>query len=204
MQIWLAKYFDVVALVVLAIRLPVPLFWLFVHPFKEFWVRHPRWAYYTVGPPVWGGVTAALIMSRHWLLAERLPYREAFWLVGSALLLVDMRLLSRVEHDLGWRVLIGLPELLPGEHVGRLAQNGIYARMRHPVYFGMMLAYFGVACLAAAPRLFVVAAVGCLFTVAISEVEERELLRRLGDEYARYRQRVPRFIPNWPGKARNV
>jgi protein-S-isoprenylcysteine O-methyltransferase Ste14 len=40
-----------------------------------------------------------------------------------------------------------------------------------------------------------------LLAVAISELEERELLERLGEEYAHYRQRVPRFIPRWPGKA---
>ena len=32
-----------------------------------------------------------------------------------------------------------------------------------------------------------------LYLVAV--LEERELLERFGDEYARYRERVPRFVP---------
>lgn len=192
---------DLVALVVLAFQLPIPLFWLFVHPFKGFWIHRPRQAYYIVGPAVWGGMTAALVVFRDWLLADRLPHGEVFWLVGAALLLLDTWLLFRVEQDLGWRILVGLPELLPGQHGGRLAQEGIYARMRHPRYLGMMLAYFAAASLARAPRLFGLAVAGCLLAVAISELEERELLERLGEEYAHYRQRVPRFIPRWPGKA---
>ena len=197
MQNWL----DVVALVVLAFQFPIPLFWLFVHPFKGFWIRHPRQAYYIVGPAVWGGVTAALIVFRDWLLADRLPHREAFWLLGAILLLLDFQLLYKVERDLGWRILVGLPELLPAQHRGRLAQEGVYALVRHPRYLGMMLAYFAAASLARAPRLFGVAVVGCLLAVLISELEERELLERLGEEYAGYRQRVPRFIPRLWGKA---
>lgn len=188
---------DALAFIVLAGQGPVPLFWLFVHPFKEFWIRRGRLVYAVVTPTVWLTVCVGLALSYPWLLAERLPHREAFWLAGAVLLCIDFYLLVRVVRDLGWRILVGLPELRPAQNAGRVIQEGIYAHVRHPRYLGMMLAYFGAACYTRAPRVFVLAGVGCLLAFLISELEERELLKRQGEEYARYRQRVPRFIPRW-------
>lgn len=188
---------DALAFVVLAGQWPVPLFWIFVHPFKRFWIQRGRIVYAGLVPTVWGAVLFALAASYRWLLAVRFEHRVVFWVAGAALLTIDTYLLWRVVRDMGWRVLIGLPELRPAQTAGRVIQEGIYAHVRHPRYLGMMLAYFGAACYTRALRVFVLAGVGCLLALLISELEERELLSRQGEEYARYRQRVPRFIPRW-------
>lgn len=191
------RVFDAIAFVVLAFQWPIPLFWLFVHPFKPFWIRRGRAVYTRLGPAVWGVFVLVLAASYGWLLAVRFEHRVVFWLAGGALLLMDTYLLWRVERDLGWRVLVGLPELRPAQNITPVVQQGIYAHVRHPRYLGMMLAYFGAACFTRAPRMFVLAAVGCLLAILISEFEEHELLERQGEAYALYRQRVPRFIPRW-------
>lgn len=192
------RLLDAIALVVLAFQWPIPLFWLFVHPFKDFWVRQGRTVYTVWAPAVWGTFAIALALGHRWLFAERWSHRLGFWLVGAVLLSIDFYLLTRVERDLGWRILVGLPELWPQGNAGRVAQEGIYARVRHPRYLGMMLAYVGAACYTRAPRVLALAFIGCALAVFISELEERELLGRHGEEYARYRARVPRFIPRWP------
>jgi len=107
---------DGVALFILLVQLPIPLFWLFVHPAVDFWRRHPRACYYGVGFGSWGLVAATLLGGREWWLAERftppLPATAAWLLpvIGLALLTIDLWLIAQVKRGLGWRVLVGLPE----------------------------------------------------------------------------------------------
>lgn len=191
---------GVVPILVLWGQLPVPLFWLVVHPAIGFWRRHPKTCYYVVTPSVWLAVGVSLLVPYSWWVEERLTRHPLVALVGLVLIGVDLWLLRLVKRDLHWRVLVGLPELFPGRHAGRLAVGGVYERIRHPRYAGMMLAWLGAALLSGATRLLwlVVGFVG--LAVVVTELEERELLRRLGEEYADYRRRVPRFVPRWPGR----
>lgn len=189
---------EVVPFLVLGGQLPIPLFWLAVHPAINFWRRHPRACYYLVTPGVWLAVAAALVLPRRWWLAERFTPHWAAALAGVGLMVFDLWLMSRVKRDLHWRVLVGFPELMPTTHTPRLAAGGVYDRLRHPRYAGMMLAWLGAVLLAGATRLLVLVAVFIGLAVLVTELEERELLRRLGEPYADYRRRVPRFIPRWP------
>ena len=59
----------------------------------------------------------------------------------------------------------------------------------------MMLSYLGAALLTGATRLLALVAVFIGLALLITELEERELLGRLGEAYADYRRRVPRFLP---------
>ena len=203
---WLRAIADAVALLVLLVQLPIPLIWLVIHPAVEFWRRHPRACYYGVGFGSWGLVALALLGGRDWWLAERFARHPLLLLAGAALMAVDGWLLTRVTRGLGWRVLVGLPELMPaprslGEGGPRKqpapVASGIYERVRHPRYLGMMLSYAGAVLLTGATRLAALVAVFIGLAVLITELEERELLGRLGEAYAGYRRRVPRFLPRW-------
>ena len=193
---WLRAIADAVALFVLLVQLPIPLFWLVIHPVVEFWRRHPRACYYGVGVGSWGMVALALLGGRDWWLAERFARHPLLLLAGAALMAVDVWLLTRVTRGLGWRVLVGLPELMPRKQPAPMA-SGIYERVRHPRYLGMMLSYAGAVLLTGATRLAALVAVFVGLAVLITELEERELLGRLGEAYAGYRRRVPRFLPRW-------
>lgn len=59
----------------------------------------------------------------------------------------------------------------------------------------MMLNYAGAALLSGATRLGALVAVFIGLALLVTELEERELLNRLGESYADYRRRVPRLIP---------
>ncbi len=54
---------DAVALVALVVELPVPLFWLLMHPAAEFWRSRARASYYWMAPAVWAGVALALLVT---------------------------------------------------------------------------------------------------------------------------------------------
>jgi len=75
-----------------------------------------------------------------------------------------------------------------------LVQKGIYARVRHPLYTSVMLAWLGWGLLwESGPA--VVVALGLLpFFDAKARREERWLRERYAD-YAAYESRVRRFIP---------
>lgn len=188
---------EVVPFLVLCGQLPIPLFWLAIHPAIDFWRRHPRACYYLVTPSVWGAVAAALIVPRHWWLAERFTQHWAAAVAGAALIGFDLWLMRQVKRDLHWRVLVGLPELMPGNQPAQMAARGVYERVRHPRYAGMMLAWLGAVLLSGATRLAVLVGVFIGLALLVTEIEERELLRRLGEDYADYRRRVPRLIPRW-------
>ncbi|MFQ5724317.1 MAG: methyltransferase family protein [Terriglobia bacterium] len=189
---------DSVALVVLLVQLPIPLFWLVVHPAVGFWRRHPRACYYGVGTSIWVLTGVALLGLREWWLGERFSGPETSGLValaGAGLIVVDLWLMRQVKRDLHWRALLGLPELLRRQRPGRVATAGIYARVRHPRYLGMMSAWLGAALLSGATRLLVLVAVFMGLALLVTELEERELLARLGEAYGDYRRRVPRLLP---------
>jgi len=183
--------------------LPIPLFWLLVHPAAGFWRRHPRTCYYVVGPTVWLAVAVALFGWRDWWLEQR------FWqgwipaLLGSVLVIADFWMIRRIERVISVRVLVGLPELFSArspEGAGRptpVVESGLYARVRHPRYLGMMLSWLGAVLLSGSTRLAALVALFIGLALLVTELEERELLNRLGESYADYRRRVPRLVPRF-------
>jgi len=186
---------DALALFVLTVQLPVPFFWLAVHPATRFWRRHPQAAYFLLGPAIWLTIAFALLGGREWWLAERFSRHWLVALAGVALLAADVALIRYVERTLGWRVLVGLPQLSARWRPGRLVISGPYKWLRHPTYLGMMLGWWGAVLLSGATRLVYVVAGVNLLAWFVTELEERELLTRFGADYASYRQRVPRLLP---------
>src|SRR6516225_8017767 len=89
----------------------------------------------------------------------------------------------------GWKV------LYEAQRRRALATTGIYCYVRHPQYDGFVLIMFGF--LLQWPTLLTLAMFPVLvfMYVRLARTEEREALAEFGDEYARYMQVVPGFIP---------
>jgi len=69
----------------------------------------------------------------------------------------------------------------------------LYARMRHPLYVGWMIAFWATPTMTVGHLLF---AAGMTTYILIAIVfEERNLIEHFGPQYAEYRRQVPRFIP---------
>jgi protein-S-isoprenylcysteine O-methyltransferase Ste14 len=189
-------FLRALAALVLFAELPVPIYWLILHPGHLFWRTRIRTAFWTAGLTAWtlGGILIFYFRAQLFALA-----RPPAWMIvaGLALIAIEPLALRRVERELGGMRLVGHAELTGG---GALETRGLYARMRHPRYSAMFCAVLG-ACLIAGTRiLWIVAAAWWLVERAVIALEERELLARFGEPYAAYCRRVPAFLPFhlWP------
>src|ERR1022692_4939821 len=104
------RFLHAVAGFVLFFELPIPIYWLIIHPFNSFWRTRVRAAFWFAGLTAWISGVALFWISRHWLLADTRPS----WLAiaaGSALIGAEAYLFVRVERELGSRRLVGHAEL---------------------------------------------------------------------------------------------
>jgi protein-S-isoprenylcysteine O-methyltransferase Ste14 len=172
-------------------ELPIPIYWLILHPFNSFWRSRVRAAFWFAGLSAWicGGL--ALWNFRHSLLAAARPSWFAI-AVGFALIAAEGYLFVRVERELGSRRLVGHAELTG---TGEMFSSGLYAHVRHPRYAGMLGAVLGAAMLGATRLLWIVLAVWLPFALIVIRLEEKELAARFGPSYEVYRKRVPAFLP---------
>ncbi len=78
-----------------------------------------------------------------------------------------------------------------------LATSGPYARIRHPQYLAFVLILLGF--LLQWPTLLTLLMFPILLVMywRLAVTEEAEMHAQFGDEFERYAQRTPRFIPHW-------
>ncbi len=77
----------------------------------------------------------------------------------------------------------------------KVVDEGLYAWLRHPQYFGWILAHIGFTLLFSALYSLILTPflVGLVYLLCWKE--EKELLREFGDDYREYQQRVPMLFP---------
>ena len=78
-----------------------------------------------------------------------------------------------------------------------LITTGIFARVRHPMYLGIILIYLGymlgtMSLLSILPWLLIV-----YLYAKMADHEERVLEEQFGKEYLEYKRRVPKWIPKF-------
>jgi protein-S-isoprenylcysteine O-methyltransferase Ste14 len=75
----------------------------------------------------------------------------------------------------------------------------VYKLVRHPLYLGFLLAFWAGPTMSVGHLLFA-AAMSAYILVAI-QLEERDLVRQLGNRYAAYREQVPMLVPYRLGRS---
>lgn len=73
----------------------------------------------------------------------------------------------------------------------------LYKRIRHPLYLGWALAFWAIPTMTVSHLLFAASMTG--YMIAAAFIEERDLLRHFGRQYAEYRRQVPMFVPKLIG-----
>ncbi len=87
-----------------------------------------------------------------------------------------------------WLQLIGRPYTEIG-----FRTPGPYRYVRHPLYVGWFFAFWATPTMTVSHLVFALATTGYIL-IAI-QLEERDLVAHLGEDYRRYRERVPMLIP---------
>jgi protein-S-isoprenylcysteine O-methyltransferase Ste14 len=184
------KAVRLIAIAVLAFEMPVPIYWLILHTRVLFWRRHIRAAFPVAVLVAWGIVDALLYRFRHELFRPR----GMSWLAlaGMVLIAFDVFAFSRSEAVLGGRRIVGHSELAGSRE---LIARGLYARVRHPRYLGMMSGVLGACLVIALPPLWAGSILWLVLALLAIRAEERELHTRLGPVYTAYAERVPALLP---------
>ena len=117
-------------------------------------------------------------------------YESVYWL-SAALVAVGLGFACYARAEIGsnWSAAVTVKQ----EH--QLITSGPFGYVRHPIYTGILVALFGTALETGAWRGvigFVLIASAIIYKYRI---EERFLVGQFGDDYLRYRTRVPALVP---------
>jgi protein-S-isoprenylcysteine O-methyltransferase Ste14 len=120
--------------------------------------------------------------------------------IGLLLLVGGFAWVGYCHNYMGLEWRSGVPE----KHVPGLITTGPFARMRHPMFAGVMFAQFGF--FLALPSIFslICFVLGAMAVLVQTHFEEAELSKRLGEAFEAYRAEVPAWLPRgFGGRERN-
>jgi protein-S-isoprenylcysteine O-methyltransferase Ste14 len=143
----------------------------------------------------WLYVAIQFLLTFLLVLAPRMdkPYGDASevtGLIGLAFILLGSAALLFSFLGLG-NSLTALPIPRAG---GKLVTTGMYSRVRHPIYFALLLMGFGVILDSGYwPQLIIYMMLYFILTIK-ADFEER-LLKEKYPDYEKYAERTPRFFP---------
>ena len=146
------------------------------------------WQWRPIAAPVWVA-TSSVGQAIGWSV-----FALGFGLVLLSTFLIDHFELFGIKQVL--RQLLDRAEPAPG-----FVTPFVYKLVRHPLYLGFILAFWGGPAMTVGHLLFA-ASMTAYILVAI-RLEERDLVRSLGRSYEDYRRRVPMLVPGLP-KAETV
>ncbi len=200
-------FIRTIAWLVCGVYATIPLFWLIIHPFADFWRKRFR-APLKVVTPIWILLwIAAWGATYPWRLIPLVPhpYRESIgwgssglnWICLAAIPFWALTFFIYFggKRHFSLNQVIGRTELESDRHEQRLVTTGLHARIRHPLYFGHLCTMLGWLVLAQT-RAVAALLVGAVATgVLMIRAEDSELECRFGEAFREYRKRVPAVLP---------
>lgn len=193
MHIHVQGVLQAIGWIICAIYATIPSFWLAIHPFIDRW-RKRRSPYRIILPgwiAMWIVAGAVSAPWRHVTLYSSLWT----WIPAVALFIAGIWLYSSMGEGFSAKQLGGIPEVLPNHPEQRLITSGIRSYVRHPVYLGHFCEMLAWSLGTATVACFGLTAFAVVTGLVMVRLEDRELVKRFGEEYTRYRERVPALLP---------
>ncbi len=183
-------------------------YWLVIHSFVGYWRRVGVVQSYLVVVPLCLMICGGFLRWGIDLVQRTdLGADMRLFAAGAVLWGLSVFLDRRTRRILDFRTMIGVVELggqagVPdGGESGKdlrpptLLTDDLYSRVRHPRYLALMIAAIGWALMANHLASYLMTGALLLAVLLITEVEDRELVERFGDDYRSYRRQVPRLFP---------
>ena len=77
----------------------------------------------------------------------------------------------------------------------KVTKSGIYTKVRHPMYLGVILFYIGISLVSSSLFVAAYSVIAILFIIWQAFNEEKHLIKRFGREYLKYKRDVPMLVP---------
>ena len=155
-----------------------------------------------VGVILWVGLSALFVFASLWL-DRFLPWHLSLPTYTNILLSVPLLVIGAIL-SLGtvYSFLRARGSPVPLNPPRRLVVSGLYSRVRNPMLLGWIIMLFGVGILFNSISLiFIFTPLFILLNVLyLKTVEEREMEKKFGQEYLKYKESVPMFIPRFRKK----
>ncbi|MFZ0804367.1 MAG: isoprenylcysteine carboxylmethyltransferase family protein [Terriglobales bacterium] len=172
----------------------IPCFWFLVHPWAEHWRSRKR-SPYVVLLPAWAAMWVVMGLTTARWRNVALYATRWMWVPALVLFGIGLWLYAQSSKNFSARQLGGFPEVISGHGEQRLVMTGIRARMRHPVYLAhlceMLVWSIGTGLVVC----YGLTAFAVVTGAVMIGMEDRELEVRFGEEYRRYKARVPTVAP---------
>jgi protein-S-isoprenylcysteine O-methyltransferase Ste14 len=187
-------FFTKIGWLACVIYATIPSFWLTIHPRAEYWRLQQRSPYRCL-IPLWVGMWIALgAITYPWRNLSL--YRTAWaWFPAALLFAAGLWIYKRSGAGFGAARLGGLPEIMPGRHEQRLVTAGLRARLRHPVYLGHLCEILGWSIGTGLAACYGLTAFALISGAIMIRLEDKELERRFGEEYRKYKSATPAILP---------
>jgi protein-S-isoprenylcysteine O-methyltransferase Ste14 len=172
----------------------IPLFWFMVHPRAHRWRERAGSPFHILVPAwmiMWAGMA---LLTGSWRMLK-IYDTPATWIPAAILFLAGIYLYTRAGMHFTWAHLGGLPEVRAGHHDDRLVTTGIRARLRHPIYLAHLCEMLGWSLGTGLVVCWLLTGFAMAAGAVMIRMEDAELERRFGDEYRRYRTKVPAVLP---------
>lgn len=185
---------DFVALITIIIWPIVPLFWIPVHGLSRIFKRLGILTY--VMPLItWLPLAYLIYSQRFFLLQFKTAFPTTLNITGIIFLAAGTLLHIWTGKLLGLWGLVGLPEI-SSKIKSKLVADGPFSLVRHPTYLAHTVMFFGIFLITETAAVGIVTLLDfVLVNAIIIPLEDRELLKRFGEDYKKYKERVPGFFP---------
>ena len=185
---------DILAVVTIMFWALVPLFWIPVHGLSAFFRKLGIFTYIT---PVitWLPIAWLIYVNRELLLKHAVDLPHTVRITGWMILVLGMMLQLWTLRLLGGWGIMGLPEVTQIVE-SKIVTSGPFSVIRHPTYLSHTIMYAGVFLVTGVIPVGIITLLDIIIiNTVVIPLEERELVKRFGEAYRKYQERVPPFFP---------
>jgi protein-S-isoprenylcysteine O-methyltransferase Ste14 len=188
------RFFRTLGWLLCVVYSTIPLYWFMVHPRAHRWREKQRSPFRVLLPAwilMWICVGALTEPWRHFTIYAT-PWS---WIPAVLLFATGMFIYSHAGAHFSWAKLGGLPEVRANRQDDHLITSGIRAHVRHPVYLAHLCEMLAWSVGTGLAVCWGLTAFAIATGAVMIRMEDTELARRFGEEFERYRSRVPAVVP---------